>query len=152
MAIAASKDWTVTLATDGAGKCSRKFFGTEIVCSCWHSITGQPQRIYAMTQSKKDATVAQLGKEVEALRGDLGDLVSTLKQLGVTESKAAISKSAEATDVLKDHLAEATQNVAGAAQDAAASAQSFVKDKPAAALLAAATAGLVIGMATSKRS
>ena len=105
-----------------------------------------------MAQSKKDETVATLSKEVEALRGDLGDLVATLKEAGVTESKSVMSKAADAGDILKDHLAEATQTAAGAAQDAAASAQSFVKEKPAVALLAAATAGLVIGMATSKRS
>lgn len=105
-----------------------------------------------MAQSKKDETVETLSKEVAALRGDLGDLVATLKEAGAVESKSAMGKAADAGDMLKDHLTDATQIAAGAAQDAATTAQSFIKDKPAVALLAAATAGLVVGLATPKRS
>ena len=105
-----------------------------------------------MAQSKKDKTVETLSEEVAALRGDLGDLVATLKEVGVTESKSAMSNAAVAGDVLKDRMADATEAAAGAAQDAAASAQSFIKEKPAVALLAAATAGLVVGLASTKRA
>lgn len=105
-----------------------------------------------MAQAKKDETVETLSKEVAALRGDLSDLVATMKEAAVAEGNSAMSKAADAGDVLKDHLADATQVAASAAQDAATTAQSFIKDKPATALLLAAAAGLVVGLATSKRS
>ena len=105
-----------------------------------------------MAQSKKDKTVETLSEEVAALRGDLGDLFATLKEAGVTESKTAMSNAAAVGDVVKDSVADATEAAAGAVQGAATTAQSFMKEKPAVALLAAATAGLVIGLATSKRS
>ena len=103
-------------------------------------------------KSKKTDTVATLSKEVEALRGDLASLVDTLKEAGVTESHSAMARAETAGDALKETLTTTGHDVAEAAQDAAASAQSFLKDKPVAAVLAAAAAGLAVGLATSKRS
>ena len=105
----------------------------------------------AQSKTKTDA-VETLSNEVDALRADLGALVETLKDAGLADKKAVAALSADAKDAIAAHLAEAGENLTGVAQDAAGTAQTFVKEKPVVAILAAAAAGLVLGLVTSKRS
>ena len=105
----------------------------------------------AQTKSKTD-TIETLSNEVEALRADLGALVETLKDAGLADKSAAAAKAAETKDMIAAHLTQAGENLNGVAQDAVGTAQNFVKEKPVVAVLAAAAAGLALGLATSRRS
>ena len=106
-----------------------------------------------MATAKKatDDAVQQLTADVEALKGDIGNLVNSLKAAGLEQGTAAL-KTAEAKGAqVKAQAAEMGELTEAAARQAAEKAQNVVREQPMTAVLVAAAAGLAVGFLTSKK-
>lgn len=98
-----------------------------------------------------EADYAALSDQIASLKADLAKITSTLGDMGRHQSASAVEAARVRADQLKDMSAEQIDALRTRANDAAAQADAFVKDRPATAVGVAAALGFVLGLLTAKR-
>lgn len=93
----------------------------------------------------------QLSKDVASLKTDVASLITTLKDIGRAEGKAARASVEANADLLQKRLVAAGENAQEVAAELPAQTRTLVRQNPMAAVLIAAAAGAVFGLATGRK-
>ncbi len=98
-----------------------------------------------------DADYAALSNQIAALKADLANITSTIGDMGRQQGASAVEAARLRAEQLKDMSAEQIEALRLRANDAAAQADAFVKERPAVAVGVAAALGFVLGLLTARR-
>lgn len=98
-----------------------------------------------------DADYAALSEQIASLKADLANITGTLADMGRHQGASAVDAARVRAEQLRDMSAEQVEALRLRANDAAAQADAFVKERPATSVGIAAALGFVLGLLTAKR-
>lgn len=105
----------------------------------------------ATAEKNQNDAIKQLSSDVETLRADIGQLVSSLKNAGVASGQNAVDTAQVQAEKLRGQISDMSSMATASAQDVSLKAENAIKEQPFPAVLLAAAAGLAFGYVTAKK-
>jgi ElaB/YqjD/DUF883 family membrane-anchored ribosome-binding protein len=85
--------------------------------------------------------VSQLRKDISSIKGELGSLLTTLKERGTEQGQAVYKRAREAGQVVRDQAAQAQEQVGG-----------YIEERPITSVALAFGTGFALGALVAMRS
>jgi ElaB/YqjD/DUF883 family membrane-anchored ribosome-binding protein len=96
--------------------------------------------------------VGQLRQDIASIKGDLGALMTALKDLGAEQGQAMYGRVREAGDVVRERAREAGEVVRGQAVQAQEQVGQYIENRPLTSVMIAFGTGFALGTLVGNRA